>query len=140
MNHIVYPLDAMHPISDVKKDSLPQLLEAIDTPVLIEFWAPWCAPCRQMNPIIYALAEDLRGHVRVLKVNIEENKKTTQAYKIKSIPTLFILDAQGNPIGAPLIGMSKTLSEEVVARLAPHVDKKVIPPFYQPLDSLPQVS
>ncbi|HTT53371.1 MAG TPA: thioredoxin [Streptosporangiaceae bacterium] len=57
-------------------------------PVLVEFWAEWCPPCRQLAPILDALAADLAGQVDVVKVNIDENPQTVQRYGIMLAPTI----------------------------------------------------
>ncbi|MGP7959306.1 thioredoxin [Sanguibacter sp. A247] len=61
-----------------------------DVPVLVDFWAPWCAPCRQVAPIVEELAVQFAGRVKVVKLNTDENQATTAAYGIVSIPTLNI--------------------------------------------------
>jgi len=61
-----------------------------DVPVLVDFWAPWCAPCRQVAPIVEELAVQFAGRVKVTKLNTDENQATTAAYGIVSIPTINI--------------------------------------------------
>ena len=57
-------------------------------PTVIDFWAPWCAPCRAIAPVLDALAERWAGRVQFIKVNIDEQPELAQAFKIRSIPTL----------------------------------------------------
>jgi thioredoxin 1 len=59
-------------------------------PVLVDFWAPWCAPCRMVAPVVEALAEEYAGKVKVVKLDTDENNETAAAYGIRSIPTLAI--------------------------------------------------
>jgi thioredoxin 1 len=59
-----------------------------DAPVLVDFWAPWCGPCRMVGPVMEQVAELYAGRVRVVKVNVDENQKTSMAYGIRSIPTV----------------------------------------------------
>ena len=61
-----------------------------DQPTLVDFWAPWCAPCRAVGPTIEELAGRYRGAVRVAKLNVDENPQTPRAYGILSIPTVLI--------------------------------------------------
>ena len=61
-----------------------------DVPVLVDFWAPWCAPCRQVAPIVEELAVQFKDRVKVAKLNTDENQATTAAYGIISIPTINI--------------------------------------------------
>ncbi len=66
-----------------------EVLES-DQPVLVDFWASWCGPCRMIAPVIDEIAEDFKGKVKVCKLNVDENSKIAQDYGIMSIPTIII--------------------------------------------------
>jgi len=59
-------------------------------PVLVDFWAAWCAPCRMLAPVVDAVAEKYEGKAKVVKVNVDENLQTSGKYNIKGIPTLLL--------------------------------------------------
>lgn len=61
-----------------------------DMPVLVDFWAPWCGPCRMVSPILDELAEEYEGRAKICKVNVDEVPALAKRYKVLSIPTLFI--------------------------------------------------
>ncbi len=59
-------------------------------PVLVDFWAAWCAPCRMLSPVVEAIAEQYEGKAKIMKLNVDENTLTSGKYNIKGIPTLLL--------------------------------------------------
>lgn len=98
-----------------------EVLES-EVPVLVDFWAPWCAPCRLIAPVVEQLADEYLGKFKIAKLNTDENSETASTYGIRSIPTLGIF--KGGQLVDGVVGSvpKQTLSK----KLDDHVIKIVI--------------
>nr|4BA7_A Chain A, LBCA THIOREDOXIN [synthetic construct]4BA7_B Chain B, LBCA THIOREDOXIN [synthetic construct] len=77
-------------VIEINDENFEEEVLKSDKPVLVDFWAPWCGPCRMIAPIIEELAEEYEGKVKFAKVNVDENPETAAKYGIMSIPTLLL--------------------------------------------------
>jgi putative thioredoxin len=93
--------NAAPPISDVVTANFEAevIRASMDTPIIVDFWAPWCGPCKQLTPILEKAVTAQRGKVRLAKVNIDENPELAQALRVQSIPTVYAF-YQGRPVDA----------------------------------------
>jgi thioredoxin 2 len=115
------------PICGKCRNPLPWIIAGTDisfrkeletsTPVLVDFWAEWCAPCRMTAPVLEDLARDKAGRIKVVKINVDQNPATSGQFNIRSIPTM-ILFKEGLPVETLVGAMSK---DALLERLSPHL-------------------
>lgn len=86
-------------------------------PVLVDFWATWCQPCRMVAPVVEEIASENTGKLKVLKLDVDENQNTAMQYGVSSIPTL-ILFKDGQPVER-VVGFSP--KERLMSKLTPHL-------------------
>jgi len=82
---------------EIDDSNFDQMVLQAKTPVLVDLWAPWCAPCRMVSPLVEELASEYEGRVSFAKLNVDQNPRTASRYGIMSIPTLLIFK-DGKPI------------------------------------------
>lgn len=106
----------MAKVMDVTDQNFEAEILKSDIPAIVDFWADWCVPCKQIAPIIAGLAEAYGGQIKVVKMNVEENHSTPGKYGVRAIPT--ILAFRGGQVVEQITGAkSKAAFEEMAKKL-----------------------
>lgn len=93
----------MSKIVNVTDETFEQEVLKAESPVLVDFWAPWCGPCKMIAPLLEELSESYESKIKICKVDVDSNKETPAKFNIRGIPTLTIFkngSAEGTKVGA----------------------------------------
>jgi thioredoxin 1 len=104
-------------IANLTTESFKSAINSSTTPVLVDFWAPWCGPCKAIAPTLEELANELDGKLKIAKVNIDDNDAVAAEYGVRAIPTMILF--KGGQVAETLVGMMP--KSALKAKLASHV-------------------
>jgi thioredoxin 1 len=106
---------ASEKIVKISDDNFENEVLKSDQPVLVDFWAEWCGPCRMVAPVLDQIADEMDGKVRIAKLNVDENQKIAYQFQVSSIPT-FILFKNGQVADRTMGAMPKTAFQSFIDR------------------------
>lgn len=102
-------------IDNIKDADFEERVLKAQSPVLVDFWAPWCGPCRMAEPVLEELSEDYKGKVEILKLNVDENQDMPFKYGVMSIPTT-IMFKSGEEMGRQVGFLGKQGFENLIKK------------------------
>lgn len=104
-------------ITHVSESTFEQEVVKSEHPVLVDYWAEWCGPCKMIEPLLHEIAGEYAGRIKIAKVNIDENPQIANQFKIRGIPTLMVFKdgkVQGMKVGAVTKGVLREFVEQYV--------------------------
>lgn len=104
-------------IANLTTDTFKSTIASSATPVLVDFWAPWCGPCKAIAPILEELAGELDGKVTITKLNVDENDAISAEYGVRAIPTMLLF--KGGQLVDQIVGMmpKAALKDKLLAKI-----------------------
>jgi thioredoxin 1 len=104
---------------EVTDASVPSEVLQSDIPVLVDYWAPWCGPCRMAEPVLEKIADEYDGRLKVCRMNVDDNREVAGQYRIMSIPTIFLF--KDGELVDQVTGVTPNFERDLKRKIDPHM-------------------
>ena len=104
---------------EVTDESFASEVLQSDIPVLVDYWAPWCGPCRMAEPVLEKIADEYEGRLKVCRVNVDDNREVASQYRIMSIPTIFFF--KDGELVDQITGVTPNFERDLKRKIDPHM-------------------
>jgi thioredoxin 1 len=104
---------------DVTDESFASEVLQSDIPVLVDYWAPWCGPCRMAEPVLEKIADEYEGRLKVCRMNVDDNREVASQYRIMSIPTVFLF--KDGELVDQVTGVTPNFERDLKRKIEPHM-------------------
>jgi len=105
---------------EVTDDTFEDEVLQAPVPVLVDYWAPWCGPCKMAAPVLERIAGQYEGRLKICKVNVDEEREVASKHRIMSIPTMFLF--KDGEVVDQIVGVTPNFESDLKRRIEPHLD------------------
>jgi len=105
---------------EVTEDKFEDEVLRSEVPVLVDYWAPWCGPCKMAAPVLERIAGEYEGRLKVCKINVDEEREVASKHRIMSVPTMFLF--KNGALVDQIVGVTPNFENDLKRRIEPYLD------------------